>query len=63
MYAQKYDQACDDCLKEMFRRVGMYYPNKPFTDQKDWYTKCTWTKEEEDDFRKWMTKYLKKKFR
>ena len=46
-----YDKACEICLKEMFRRVGKKYPDKKFTDQKDWYTKVTWTEEEEEDFR------------
>lgn len=56
-----YDKVCDECLKEMFRRVDMEYPNKEFTDQKDWYTKCTWTEKEEADFKVWMKKHLKKR--
>ena len=58
-----YDKACEICLKEMFRRVGKKYPDKKFTDQKDWYTKVTWTEEEEEDFRVWMRAFLKKKYR
>jgi hypothetical protein len=57
-----YDQTCEACLKEMFKRVGLTYPNK-ITKQKDWYMKKCWTTKEEDDFRDWMKKYLKKKHR
>jgi hypothetical protein len=56
-----YDDSCEACLKEMFKRVGETYPNKKLTDQKDWYMKRSWTEAEEDDFRDWMKKYLKKK--
>jgi hypothetical protein len=49
------------CLKEMFKRVGEKYPNKKLTDQPEWYTKRTWTEKEEDDFRVWMGKLLKKR--
>ena len=57
-----YDDSCEACLKEMFKRVGLTYPNK-ITKQKDWYMKKCWTTKEEDDFRDWMKKYLKKKHR
>jgi len=57
-----YDKACEACLKEMFKRVGEKYPNKKLTDQKEWYCKRTWSEEEEEDFRVWMRKYLKKKY-
>ena len=58
-----YDDACEECLVEMFRMVGEKYPNKKLTDQKDWYTKRSWTESEEQDFKKWMGKYLKKNFK
>jgi hypothetical protein len=57
------DKACEICLKEMFKRVGEKYPNKKLTDQKEWYTKRTWTEAEESSFRKWMEKYLSKNFK
>ena len=57
------DRVVEDCLKEMFKRVGEKYPNKKLTDQKDWYTKRTWTDKEEKDFSKWMKGYLKKKLK
>jgi len=62
MYNIKYKEACEICLKEMFKRVGKKYPDKNFTSQKNWYNKITWTKEEEFKFVKWMQKYLKKNF-
>lgn len=58
-----YDKTCEIVLKEMFKRVGEKYPNPKLTNQKEWYTKRTWTEAEEDDFRKWMKDYLKKKYR
>jgi len=56
----KYDQICEECLKEMFRRVGREYPDKEFTADPEWYKKETWTKAEEEDFRQWMRKFFKK---
>ena len=58
-----YDEACEECLVEMFSRVGEKYPNKKLTDQPDWYRKRSWTEKEEKDFKVWMEKYLKKHFK
>ncbi len=58
-----YEKTCEDCLKEMFKRVGEKYPNEKLTSQDKWYDKHSWTPEEENDFRNWMTKFLKKKHR
>ena len=49
----------DKCLKEMFKRVGLEYPNKELTSQDDWYHKHTWTTEQDNDFRAWLTKAVK----
>ena len=54
------EELCEECLTEMFRRVGEEYPNKEFTDQDKWYLQHSWTVEEEDDFRDWMHKKLRK---
>jgi len=54
------DKVCTECLKEMFRRVGMQYPNKKFTDNPNWFRMRCWTKKEEEDFEMWMRAYLKK---
>jgi hypothetical protein len=53
-------QICEECLKEMFRRVGLEYPNEELTKDPKWYTKYTWTEAEENDFRKWMLAFVKK---
>jgi hypothetical protein len=55
------EKTTEMCLKEMFRRVGEKYPNKELTDKKDWWRTRTWTEKEEDDFRDWMVKLLKKR--
>ena len=55
-----YDKTCEECLKEMFKRVGEEYPNE-LTNQEDWYMKRSWTIEEQNDFKDWMIKHLKKR--
>jgi len=57
-----YEQTTKDCLTEMFRRVGLTYPDLEFTSQKHWYTKRAWTTKEEEGFRDWMKKLLKKRY-
>ena len=49
----------DDCIKEMFRRVGVEYSAEFVTDPK-WFWKCEWTEEQETDFKKWLIKQMKK---
>jgi len=58
-----YEETCEMCLKEMFKRVGEKYPNEELTSQEGWHEQRTWTPEEEKDFRVWMAKYLKKRHR
>ncbi len=57
------EKVLHDCLKEMFRRVGLRYPNKKFVSQDRWYLQRAWTREDEKDFRDWMMKYVRKKLR
>jgi hypothetical protein len=52
------EKIVEPCLKEMFKRVGERYPNKKLTDQRNWYSQRAWTKEQEEDFKQWMIKYL-----
>ena len=52
----------NECITEMFRRVGEKYPNKELTDQKDWYMKRNWTHEKEADYKKWLIKKIKKAY-
>jgi len=56
-----YDKTTEMCLKEMFKRVGEVYPNKEITDKPEWWRTKTWTEEQEEGFRKWMVKLLKKR--
>jgi len=53
-------QIVTNCLKKMFRVVGLRYPCPEFTDQDDWWTKKTWTAKQEANFKKWMKIYLMK---
>ncbi len=49
-------------LKEMCKRVGAYISVVGWADTKghdpNWYWKYQWSKEEEDDFEKWLADYL-----
>lgn len=58
-----YEKACEDALKEMFRRVGEEYPNETLTKHEKWYQMRVWTEEEQDDFSNWLKSMLKKRFR
>ena len=57
-----YEKTTEDCLKEMFSRVGEAYPNPELTKHDDWFQKRTWTEDEKNDFRDWMKKLLKKRY-
>jgi hypothetical protein len=59
----KASDVCTECLQEMFRRVGLTYPMPELTDHDDWYMQHSWTEEEENDFRAWMDKHLKRRMR
>ena len=60
----KYDKICEECLIEMFKRVGLDYSFEEILEyakqDKDWYWLKAWTKEEEDKFTAWMDDKLKK---
>jgi len=56
----KNEKICDQCLAEMFKRVGLEYPNEELTRHEDWYARHTWTEDEEKEFEAWMLKKLKK---
>lgn len=45
-------------LKEMCKRVNVKYSDVDFTTS-DWYTKHSWTEEEEDDFKVWLSEWIK----
>lgn len=52
-------KAYKECITEMFKRVGLVYPNKELTDNPNWYTKYTWTMDEENSYKEWMKKHLR----
>lgn len=55
------EKTAEICLREMFNRVGEKYPNEELTNQDAWWRKHTWTIEEENDFKDWMIKFVKKR--
>ena len=61
--SDKIGNTCEECLAEMFRRVGEKYPNPELTANENWFQLRTWTEEEEKDFEKWMYDFLKKRLR
>jgi len=48
------------CFKEMFLRVGEVYPNEELQKDDKWYMRKSWTLEEENSFRQWMVRFLRK---
>lgn len=58
-----YGKTTEKCLKKMFRAVGEKYPNLALTDQEDWYTLRTWTQAQENKFKAWMSKVLKRRYK
>ena len=74
MNNKKYEKLFEECICEMGRRVelpwGVFDDVKDWLEENDcdsnnkpWYHLCTWTKQDEDDFRIWMFNFLKKKTR
>ncbi len=49
----------NEILAEMCKRVGVDEKTFDFN-QKNWFWQHEWTQEQEDDFRKWLGKFLKK---
>lgn len=59
---KKHDYLIDRIYSEMFDRVGLKFPNKKLTSKKDWFLRHTWTSKEQNDFRDWVAKRVKKSF-
>jgi hypothetical protein len=55
-----YEKSFEDCMKEMFKRVGLKF-SVEFCQGKDWYMSKSWTTAQQNEFRKWMEKLLKKR--
>ena len=45
-------------IKEMFNFIGAEYSDE-FVSQEDWYWKCSWTQDEENEYKKWMVNDLR----
>lgn len=59
----KGEKCMEEALVEMFKRVGMEYPDEAFTSHPDWYQLKQWTKEESKDFRTWLEAKVRKELR
>jgi len=57
-----HQQTFDECLREMFRRVGLRYTEK-FCKQNDWYRKRSWSEGEENSFKVWVVDLLRQRYR
>ena len=56
---EKINAFIEKALVEMFERVNAEY-TKEFVARLDWYQKYSWTQEEEDAYRDWFLKEIKK---
>ena len=50
----KYDKFLKKALDKMFQAVGFESFDGDFAEQKDWYTKKTWTNEQANAFKIWL---------
>jgi hypothetical protein len=49
----------NEVLEEMHKRVGVPFSSDSCNEE-EWYTKHTWTQEEQDSFTEWLANYLHK---
>ncbi len=56
----KWEKLCTRCFEELFRRVGEKFPNNELTKDPEWYKRRSWTEEEQEDFKKWIKKEMKR---
>ena len=56
----KWEKLCTRCFKELFRRVGEKFPNNELTKDPEWYMRRSWTEEEQEDFKKWIKREMKR---
>lgn len=52
----------DEVLKKQFEMIDIQY-KRDLVSEKDWYTKHSWTEEQQTAFKNWLTAYFKKKFK
>ena len=53
----------EECMEEMFRRVGESYPNPELTKKDDWFLLRSWKKNDEQKFSEWMRKKIQKELK
>lgn len=61
-HQKKIDNFCEDAITKQFEVIGLKY-TKAQTQKKNWFSKHTWTEEQEKEFEKWFKTELKKRFR
>jgi hypothetical protein len=59
----KVDKFMAEALDEMFKRVGFEGFDKEFTNQENWYSKKSWTKEDSEKYREWFVNRFAKTFK
>jgi len=57
----KQEKFLDEALRQMFATVGRSYSPEA-TSKPNWYLNSTWTQDQENSFRDWLTRELMKKF-
>jgi hypothetical protein len=57
---KQYDKFLRKALDKMFQAVGFENFDSQSIDQKDWYSKKTWTQEQSKEFKKWFISEGKK---
>ena len=58
----KDEKFIDKCFKEMFKRVGEKWPAKWPNEDKEWYSKRTWSEKEQDLFKRWLKIQIRKTY-
>jgi hypothetical protein len=59
----KFDKFLKKALNKMFVDVGFEQFDGEFVEQENWYTKKTWTTEQEAQFKKWFITEVKKELK
>jgi hypothetical protein len=62
MLSKKEEKCFETAMTEMFRLVGRKYSQKA-TSKHEWYYESTWTSEQQSEFRKWLTKLIRRELR
>jgi hypothetical protein len=62
MISKKEENFVGTALTEMFRRVGRKYSPKA-TSKPAWYCKSTWTSDEQQQYRRWLTQLIRRELK